>query len=75
MHVNEMKFEKKPFPRVLSLDLCWKNKTYKLKRSIEIMFESNSNQIKSKTLFHFEFQKIASTDANISEGKAKTNRK
>jgi len=29
------------------------------------------NQIKSKTLFHFEFQNIASTNANISEGKAK----
>ena len=74
-HVNKMKFEKKRFPRVLSLDLYWENKTYNLKRSIEIIFESNSNQIKSKTLFHFEFQKIASTNANISKGKAKANRK
>ena len=31
---------------------------------------NQSSQI--KTLFHFEFQKIASTNANISEGKAKT---
>ena len=33
------------------------------------------DQIKSKTLFPFEFQKIASTNSNISEGKAETNRK
>ena len=32
------------------------------------------SQIKSKTVFHFEFQKITSTNAHISEGIAKTNR-
>ena len=31
----------------------------------------NSNQ---KTLFHFEFQKLASTDHHISEGIAKTSK-
>ena len=32
------------------------------------------NQIKSKTLFHLEFQKIASTNANISDGKQNINK-
>ena len=36
MHVNKTKFEKKRFPRVLSHDLYWENKTYKLKRGIII---------------------------------------
>ena len=31
-------------------------------------------QIKSKSLSHFAFQKIASTNAHISDGIAKTNR-
>ena len=33
MHMNKMKFERN-FSRVLSHDLYWENKTYKLKRSI-----------------------------------------
>ena len=36
MHVNKMKFERNlQFPRVLSHNLYWENKTYKLKRSID----------------------------------------
>ena len=34
MQVNKTKFERNGFPRVLSRDLYWENKTYKLKRSI-----------------------------------------
>ena len=36
-----------------------------------MLLTTPSNQIKSKTLFHFEFQKIASTNDNISEEKQK----
>ena len=32
--MNNMKFEKEKFSRVLSHGLYWENKTYKLKRSI-----------------------------------------
>ena len=35
MRVNKMKFQRNDSARVLSLDLYWENKTYKLKRSIE----------------------------------------
>ena len=34
MNLNNMKFEKEKFSRVLSHDLYWEKKTYKLKRSI-----------------------------------------
>ena len=39
MHVSKTKFEKKKFSRVtvLSRDLYWENKTYKLKRSTGIV--------------------------------------
>ena len=37
MHVSKTKFEKKIFSTVLSHDLYWESKTYKLKRSIGII--------------------------------------
>ena len=37
MHVSKTKFEKKIFSRLLSHDLYWESKTYKLKRSIGII--------------------------------------
>ena len=42
MHLNETKFKKKRFSRVLSHDLYWENQRYKLRRSIALRDEKHT---------------------------------
>ena len=52
--MNETKFEKKKISGVLSNDLYWENKTYKLKRSIMSVYENLSLIFGVAVRRHFE---------------------
>ena len=52
--MNETKFEKKKMLGVLSRDLYWENKTYKLKRSITSVYEKGSLIFEVAACRHFK---------------------